>query len=158
MRARFFMDYDTHFNSAMYAISQERDKRALRRKRTKQIKNKRVLESANSYVGYYIVDERVEIKKELGEREYIRLQETPIYDSMGSLIDVQRQYVREVQPCYKLTHIVHPTSPFLKRTSFSGRKKVAKKSTNRKIRQSNLILDKRPSSYRKMFDFWWTVL
>ena len=65
-------DYDTAFNSAMYSVTKDREKRANRRLSSK-LKNKyRFKHAKDSYCGYYIVD-----KKLVPKRVEITVKERP---------------------------------------------------------------------------------
>lgn len=51
-----------------------------------------------------------------------------------------------------------PREPFFRRFYLSGRKKFAKKQTNKRLRTHNYkYFDRNYSGYRKVFDYWWTV-
>lgn len=164
-------DYDTAFNSAMYSVTKDREKRANRRLSSK-LKNKyRFKHAKDSYCGYYIVDKklvpkRVEItvkeRPNFGDETYVYFYDYATGNYSRKLVNDEYKYLDKDKEIVKtVTRYTWEKieKPYLKNFYLSGPRKLAKKSTDRKVRHIGTkdILGNNPSSYRKLFDYYWTI-
>lgn len=155
-------DYDTAFNAGLYDVEQARTKRANRRKNSIKKKNER-FEIAKDCCcfGWTVKDE---IYVPLYKEQIQRVICVPIYEY---IFDYTLNSYRDKQVGIKKTVKIYthrygeyrPIAPYLQRYSASGRKSLAKKQTNRRIRRNtdNYTIGKRPSDYKKIYDYWDTV-
>lgn len=172
------MDYNTHFESAMYEHNLKKKKSSNRRRKNKRHKKKEFrMVREGQHPTFYIEDEKsiyqtylVEIPAYYEEEKYLyRIKNGAIwyYEDDGSPVYVDDfRYIKTGRLIYHPAKKVkrhryigkQPCIPYIKHYSLSGRKSFAKKMTNRKIRRDNKMETSRErAGYQKVYDYAWEV-
>lgn len=173
------MDYNTHFESAMYEHKLEKKKSSNRRRKNERHKRKEFrMVKEGQLPTFYIKDEKtiyqsyvVKIPAYYEEEKYlIGVKNGAIlcYEADGTPIYVETfRYVKTGRLIYHPARKVkrhksigtQPCVPYIKHYSLSGRKSFAKKMTNLKIRRDSRIkIARGKSGYKKVYDYAWYVL
>lgn len=172
------MDYDTHFNSAMYERNGKKIKASERRRREKRRKKKEFrMVNEGQYPTFFIVKEKPMYAHYIVEKPAHYEEEKCILRiKNGEFVGLDKEgnamYVDDFKYVNTGRLIYYPAkkvkrrrfigykecAPYIKHYSLSKRKKFAKKMTNRTIRRShNLEVYREKAGYQKAYDYVWNV-
>lgn len=172
------MDYNTHFESALYEHNFTKNKAKERRKREKRRKKKEFrMVKEGQQPTFYIEDEKpiykpyfVEIPAYYEEEKYlVRVKNgeflyfeddgTPVYIDSFRYVNTGRLIYHPAKKVKRHKYIgTQPCVPYIKHYSLSKRKRFAKKMTNRTIRRNHkLEAYREKAGYQRTYDYAWNV-